>query len=159
MGSNHKVIQSLLKVVMLCSKQGLALCGHCDDSITWNDEDEGTISNEGNFVALVRFGVETDLGLAQHLAKPPRNAHYTSKTIQNEMVEVIGMSIRNDVLMEVNEAKFYLVIADEVTDIANKKELSLTLRYVFDGFICEVFVDFVEVERIAGETLAQTILA
>ena len=33
--SNQKVIESLLRVVMLCGKQGLALSGHCDDKIQW----------------------------------------------------------------------------------------------------------------------------
>ena len=46
----------------------------------------------------------------------------------------------------------------EVTDTANKEELSLSLRFVDDGTVKEVFVDFVEVERITGQVLAQTIL-
>ena len=50
------------------------------------------------------------------------------------------------------------MIADEVTDTANKEELSLSLRFVVDGTVKEVFVDFVEVERITGQVLAQTIL-
>ena len=32
MNSNHKVIESLLKMVMLCGEQGLAVHGHRDDS-------------------------------------------------------------------------------------------------------------------------------
>ena len=74
---------------------------------------------------------------------------------------MIGTSIHNDVLMKVNKAKFFSVIADEVTDIANQEELSLSLRYILDGFNCEVFVDFihVDVERKTGQTLAHTTLA
>lgn len=53
---------------------------------------------------------------------------------------------------------FFSVIPDEVTDAANKEELSLVLRYVLNNEIKEVFVDFVEVERITGEVLAQSIL-
>ena len=61
-------------------------------------------------------------------------------------MEVIGTSIRNDIVEEVRRAKFYSVIADEVTDTANKEEISLALRYVLDDTIKEVFMDFVEVE-------------
>ena len=50
------------------------------------------------------------------------------------------------------------MIADEVTDAANKEELSLSLRFVLDGTVKEVFVDFVVVERITGQVLAQAIL-
>ena len=153
METNQKVVESLFKIALLCGRQGLALRGHRDDKISWMEDDD-THSNEGNFVELVRFQAETDAVLAEHLA----NTRYTSKTIQNELVEVIGDSIQNDIIAEVKQAKFYSVIADEVTDTANKEELSLSLRFVFNGRVKEVFVDFVEVERITGQVLAQAIL-
>ena len=156
MNTNQKVLESLIKIVLLCGKQGLALRGHRDDKIGWTDD--ASDSNEGNFVELVRFRAETDPVLAQHLDKSPRNARYTSKRIQNEIVQVIGECICNDIIAEVKQAKFFSVIADEVTDTANKEELSLSLRFVHAGTVKEVFVDFVEVERITGRVLAQTIL-
>ena len=125
METNQKVLESLIKIVLLCGRKGLALRGHRDDKISWTDDADDAHHNEGNFVELVRFQAETDPVLAQHLAKSPRNACYTSKTIQNELVEVIGESIRSDIIAEVKRAKFYSVIADEVTDMANKEELSL----------------------------------
>ena len=66
-------MKSLLKIVLLCGRRGLALRGYRDDRITWIEDDDGH-SNEGNFVELVRFRAETDLVLADHLAKSPRNA-------------------------------------------------------------------------------------
>lgn len=156
METNQKVIESLLKVVMLCGKQGLALRGHREDRVHWEDVDGS--SNEGNFVQLVRFRAETDTILADHLAKAPKNARYTSKTIQNELVGVIGLKIRSDIIKEVRSAKYYSIIADEVTDAANKEELSLVIRYVYNGEIREVFVDFLEVERITGRVLGEAIL-
>ena len=33
MERNQHVIESLLKIVLLCGKQGLAFCGHRDDLI------------------------------------------------------------------------------------------------------------------------------
>ena len=62
------MLESLIKTVLLCGKQGLALRGHRDDKISWT-EDEDVHSNEGNFVELVRFRAETDPVLAQHLAE------------------------------------------------------------------------------------------
>ena len=61
-----------------------------------------------------------------------------------------GGFFAHTVIAKVKQAKFYSVIADEVTDTANKEELSLSLRFVLDGVVKEVFVDFVEVERITG---------
>lgn len=89
--NNQKVIESLLKIVILCGKQGLALRGHRDDKINWDGADsEDKYSNEGNFIELVRFRAETDPILHNHLSSAPRNATYTSKTIQNELVSVVG---------------------------------------------------------------------
>lgn len=76
----------------------------------------------------------------------------------NELVEVIGKYISNDRVAEVKRGKSYSILADEVTDTADKEELSLSLHFVLDNSIKEVFVDFLEVERITGPVLAQTIL-
>lgn len=103
--NNQKVVESLLKIVMLCGKQGLALCGHRDNQISWGESEEEICSNQGKLVEFVRFRAEHDHILAEHLASFPRNAQYSSKTIPNELVQVIGMAIRNDILQEVQRAK------------------------------------------------------
>ena len=77
---------------------------------------------------LVRFRVETDQVLADYLQHAPKNALYMSKTMQNELVAVVGDHIRKDIVSEVKVAKYYSVIADEVTDTSNNEELSLVLR-------------------------------
>ena len=152
------VIKSLLKVVMLCGKQGLAFRGHRDDKIEWLQLDDDSHQNEGNFIELVRFRADTDEVLRRHLELAPKNARYTSKTIQNELIDIVSKTVRADILIEVKAAKFYSVIADEVTDNGNKEQLSISLRYVFEGLVHEVFIDFVEVERITGAALANAIL-
>ena len=152
------MIESSLKIVLLCGKQGIALRGHHrDDKVNWTNVND---NNEGIFIELVRFQAETDPILAHHLANSPRNARYTSKSIQIELIGVIGKAIQNEVIDEVKEAKFYSVIADEVTDAANREELSLVLRYVVDDGIKEMFLDFIEVERITitGRDLGMAIL-
>ena len=146
---------------MLCGKQGLALRGHRDDCIDWvsqEQEEHVQLGNQGNFIELVRFRAETDAVLHTHLQSAPRNALYTSKTIQNQLIDIIGQCIRSDIVNEVKEAKFYSVIADEVVDVANKEQLSISLRYVFKNEVKEVFLNFVEVDRITGKVLAESIL-
>ena len=55
METSQKVLESLTKIV-LCGKQGVALCGHCDDKVSWMEDDSSQChSNEGNFVELVRL--------------------------------------------------------------------------------------------------------
>ena len=151
------MIESLLHIAMLCGKQGLALRGHRDDNIVWASEGDEA-ANHGNCIELVRFRAETDEVLRNHLQSAPKNAVYTSKTIQNELVQIIGTKIRSDILREVEQAKFFTVIADETTDVSNREQLSIALRYVLKGTVKEVFVDFVEVERITGQVLADAIV-
>ena len=67
---------------MLCGKQGLSLRGHRDDDVDWTEQEEQAAENQGNFVELVRFRAETDDALRRHLERGPRNARYTSKTIE-----------------------------------------------------------------------------
>ena len=82
-----------------------ALSGHRDDKINWDGADsEDKYSNEGNFIELVRFHAETDPILHNHLSSAPRNATYTLKMIQNELVSVVGKSIQNEIIEEVKNA-------------------------------------------------------
>ena len=139
MVTNQKVIESLLRVIILCGKQELALRGHRDDRIDWQSDEK---SNEDNFIQLVRFRAETNTILSRYLLKAPKNACYTSKTIQNELFSVVGNSILNYIISEVKSARYYSIIADEVTDAANHEELSLVFHYVYKEEIREDFVDF-----------------
>lgn len=116
-----------------------------------------TTSVSSNFIELVRFRAETDDVLADHLNNVPRNALFTSKTIQNSLIEVVHQRILCDIITEVCQAKYYTIIADEVTDLSNREQLSLTLRYFLNGRVGEVSVDFICFERITGEVLAHSI--
>lgn len=125
MEDNKKVIESLLNIIILYGKQGLALHGHWDDCIHWT-EDEEKCSNEGKFVELVCFCVETDQILSEHLS--------TLHTMQGIHPKVSKMnwwrlSICGDTLDEVMKVKYYTVIADEFADISNKEQLSLKLFF------------------------------
>ena len=152
MEDNQTVVKSLLKIVMLCGKQGLAFRGHHDDKIdclTAYDLHQ----NQGNFIELVRFWAETDEALRRHLEVAPKNARYTSKTIQNELIDTVSKAIRTEILSEVKAAKFYSIIADELTDIGNKKEHSISLCYVLEGLVYEILTNSIEVERMQQQLL------
>ena len=83
---------------------------------------------------------------------------YTSNTIQNDLIECIGGHIRDKILKEVKETKYYSVLCDEVVDVTCKQQVSIVLRFVDSGRnIQEEFLDFIKVERITGEVLAREI--
>ena len=48
-----------------------------------------TVSNKGNFLAILQLTASNDSLLQTHLDSCPRNASYTLKTIQNEITDIL----------------------------------------------------------------------
>lgn len=69
--------------------------------------------------------------MQSHLEKPrAKNATYLSSSSQNEIINVIGLDyIHSKIIGEIKQAKFFSVIADEVSS-HNVEHLSLCLWYI-----------------------------
>ena len=90
----------------------------------------------------------------------PRHALYTSKTIQNEMISVVGSAIQDKIIKEIQAAKFFSLLADEVTDCANLEQVSIVIRFVDrDKQIREEFLGFLTLEHITGDALSSALLS
>ena len=151
---NRDIIKSVVKCVHFCGKQSIALRGHRDDS----SSDERW--NKGNFLALLEFHIVAgDEPLKNHRETCHANARYSSKTIKNQIISLIGEYIRESVVQEIKEAKFFSVLCHEVTDYANLEQLSFVLRFVAkDCQIREEFLDFQCTDRKTGEVISGLIL-
>ena len=94
---------------------------------------EGVCSqkNPGNFLALLKMLAESDSLLHSHLYQPrAKNATYLSPRTQNEIISVIGYDVvRAKIISEVKKARFYSIMADEVSS-HNEENLSLCLHFV-----------------------------
>ena len=112
-------------------------------------------------MALLKFRVDAgDEVVKSHLVKCAGNARYSGKTIENELINVIGNYIRESLLREIKEAKYFSILCDEVTDSANLEQLSLVVRFVDkECDIREEFLDFESAERITGAVISNLILA
>lgn len=58
----------------------------------------------------------------------------------------ISQSIKNDIVNDINQSKYFGFLLDESTDIANEKRLSICVRFVKEGtpvtkFLCNVPID------------------
>lgn len=49
---------------------------------------------------------------------------------------------QRSIVKEVEDARFFSLLADETTDVARKERLTVCLRYLKDGSICERFFCF-----------------
>eukprot|EP00731_Ephydatia_muelleri_P021235 Em0013g962a len=86
-----------------------------------------------------------DRVLEEHLKNSASNALYTSKTVQNELIVICGEIIRNKILAKARRAKYFSIIADEATDVANDEQLSICVRYVEEGLSVKLQGRYVDV--------------
>ncbi|CAI6356965.1 unnamed protein product [Macrosiphum euphorbiae] len=156
--NRHKLIP-IVRAVLLCGRQGLALRGH---------RDQGSLSrkmpveNDGNFRALLRYALDNgDQALANHLNTAGANSTYLSYRIQNEIIDAAGKQITTNIVQRVNKSRYFSVIADESTDVSGIEQFSICARFVdkMDEYkIREDFLCFIPVEDVTGKGLANTLL-
>lgn len=153
---NRQILCSIIKTVIFCGKQGIALRGHSDyGPLNLTEE---TNKNEGNFRALLKFRVEAgDDVLEKHLEESGRNTYISWRT-QNEIISSINEIILKDIVNRVNKSECFSIIADETTDIAGIQQLSLAVRFIIGNLIHEEFLQFIPVTICTGTDLASTIL-
>ena len=83
---NRSALQSIIDTVQLCDVQNIAFCGHRDVG-TVDPTGNTPLTNDGNFRALLCLRLHGgDEALQKQLKHAPKNAQYTSKTIQNEFL-------------------------------------------------------------------------
>ena len=135
----------------------MAFRGHREDGEHLNDLG----NNPGNFKALLKLLKDTgNPDIIYLMKKAPRNATYTSKTIYEQIIDVIGESITDYLIGDAKKANFFSILADEARDISNKEQLALVIRFV-DGKlqIREEFIKFVHCNTgLSGEALSKLLL-
>jgi len=114
--TNKLVVRSIAEAVLFCTRQCIGLRGDNESEVNGDEAGQRMIGNRGNFMATLHLIARHDKVLQQHLQQPKGNCKYTSPQIQNELIEVIGRDIiQKSILDEVKEARYFSVLADEVT--------------------------------------------
>ena len=111
---NRTIIKHIASAIHLCGTQSIVLRGHRDKDDSTSDSD-----NKGNFLAILNYSIKCgNTMLAHHFKDASKNAVYTSETIQNQIIGIIGNHIRDKILSEIKEAKYYSILCDEVSDVS-----------------------------------------
>ena len=143
----------MIKTIILCGKQCIALRGHREDiHISSN--------NCGNFLAILKLLSETNSDLKHVLDAPfARNATYIFPYIQNELIEIISYDILQKSLMEeVKEAKFFSLMVNEV-ESHHIEQLPISLRFVDkECNFREGFLEFGKCAQTNGESVFKEIM-
>lgn len=155
---NRRFLESIIRCIETCGRQGIALRGHRDDGLP---SDEECHRNIGNFKALIKLVSRTDEDLRSHLDTCKKTASYISKTTQNDLLQCIMDFIQERIAEEIksqDSGPYYGLIADEVTDCSNWEQLGVVVRYLKNDEPIERLVEYIKCENIRGETIAQHII-
>ncbi|KAF3835860.1 hypothetical protein F7725_028418 [Dissostichus mawsoni] len=111
---NRDILRKLIIAALYLARQEQAFRGH--------NEAAGS-SNRGNFV---------ELSLTLHLRSTWDRTVFSgmSNTIQNDIIESIARSIQDETDKEIHISPFIAVQVDDTSDISNKCQLTVIIRYV-----------------------------
>ena len=137
MQENQKCLIKIIEAIQLLGRQGLAMLGDESDK-------------NSNFMKLLKLRSNKEW-----LEK--KTAKYTYHDIQNELLKLLAHLILRDLTDEMRDS-LYATICDEYTDISNKEQLTLCLRWVDEIFnIHEDLLGFYELENIKSDTIVSAI--
>src|SRR3989338_6380100 len=143
---NRKYLKTIIESIRFLALQKIGLRGH--------DESDSS-NNRGNFIELLSFIASQNHDFATSSALLPATASYTSADIQNEILELIATNIVQRITSEVHY--IFAISVDETKDISKTEQISLLIRYVYEGKIHEEFVGYRPATGLDAESLNQTI--
>ena len=159
---NRQTLGIIIETIILCGNQNMALRGHEED--------------KSNFISLLKYRGKDNQLLQEHLEPKSTNSSdsksneikeskgnkttYLSPDIQNEIIEICGDLISDDIVKACNTAPCYGFIADEATDVATIEQMALCLRFYDENEkrIREEFIGFAECKATTGEALTDSFL-
>eukprot|EP00731_Ephydatia_muelleri_P001290 Em0001g1290a len=143
----REILKRIIDVIKLLASQNLALRGHVEQL----DSD-----NPGNFLATLKFLSFYDTLLENHLKNVRENPHsvsYLSHDIQNEFLSLLAGAVRDKIIKEIKEAKYFGILYDSTPDVSHTEQLSQVIRDVQSDFetgnvrVKETFIKFVELDK------------
>lgn len=141
---NRHYLKTLCEIFLLTATQNLAQ----------RDHRESTESlNRGNFLAILDLIATRDDIVRKRLEFGPHNANYTHHSVQNALIRIMAANVLNDIRDEVKQSKYFGIICDETKDLSKKEQISLVVRYFYDGFVHEEFVGFTYAETVDAKSL------
>lgn len=109
MEANRKRLTSIIKTIIFCGHNNISLRGHRDDGIL--DYKSAITGKEGIFRSLLAFRLDFgDNILKDHFKSCGKNATMISKTIQNEIINVLHQVITESIVKNIKKNIFFSII-------------------------------------------------
>ncbi|GFV65435.1 zinc finger MYM-type protein 1 [Trichonephila clavipes] len=131
----HNVLKRVIAVVKYLAIRGLAFRG----------TEEVFGSHKGNLMGALELLAEFDPFIREHIEqrelRPKSSTSYLSKTIYEQIIEVMGKQIIKTITIQINngDTKYYSVGMDSVPDLSHNDQLAIILRYCFRGKVGQPF--------------------
>ena len=163
---NHSALQRIVSCVEYLGRLGIPLGGHRDlghlqlpaaGSLGAHDIDY----NQCNVWATLQLMAAcNDTVLRQYIETAGWKSSYIYPQVQNDIISACNSVLQRSIIAEVNEARFFSLLADETTDVSRKEQLTVCLRYVHPDFnIRERFLCFAEAPHLTGMDLSVQMLS
>ena len=85
------------------------------------------------------------------------HAQWTSPVIQNELLEKVANVMLERIAAEARSSDYFGIFVDETADISRTEQVSLFLRYIFNGETKETFTGFYSTKSTEGEVLYELV--
>jgi thymidine kinase len=97
--------------------------------------------NQGNFLEMIkRIASYNEEVKAVVLGNAPKDAKYTSRQIQKEILDLMACNAQKAICNEIGDAKFCIVV-DESRDDSRKEQMALVVHFVDrDGLLGSIFL-------------------
>ncbi|XP_042343024.1 THAP domain containing 12b isoform X2 [Plectropomus leopardus] len=128
----REYLRSLFEVVVMLGKQSIPLVAGKDEQMS------------NNFQALLNYRMNAgDEALRKRFQATAVNKEYLSATQQSQLLDVCENTVREEMLMEVRESRFFSLVTGDLVEFSNEKHLPLFLRFVNQhNVLREEFLDF-----------------
>ena len=121
---NHAYLRKVLENLIFLSRQGLPLRGNWEST----DETGSGAEVQSNFHQLLLLRGKDDPNIIDIMQRKTRK--YTDHHIQNELLQIMALSHLRKIAANINEASYFCLESDEVTDASNKEQVIVCLRWV-----------------------------
>uniref|UniRef100_A0A669BDB9 TTF-type domain-containing protein n=1 Tax=Oreochromis niloticus TaxID=8128 RepID=A0A669BDB9_ORENI len=146
---NQTYIRTIAEILILTATENIAQRGHRESA----DSNKRDI-----FLEMLNMVGNHDPVVKRRLEQQAKNALYTSKTIQNEIVSCLAEMVAEEIIREVKDSGQFSVIVDETKDVSKSEQISFIVRYYYNGAIHESFLGFQEADRLDAAGLTSKII-
>ena len=139
----NQCLVTITESIRFLARQGIALRGDGDE-------------RNSNFVQLLHVRAIDQPQLLSWLER--KTDKYMSPQIQNEILTTMATTVLRNISEAIQKASYFSIMADEVTDSANKEQVVVCFRIVDEHFDAhEEFVGLYQVDSIVSSSIVEVL--